>query len=697
MSDGGAVGPGWHRDPWGRFEHRWWDGQQWTAHVWSQGRAALDTPGGAVPPAPDPAWGGTPPPPSSRRPVVIAVVAVAVVLALIVVVTNRDDGSDGLASISRGGSTAERSDTLPDRTINSGTGTTGAGETTTLAASAVIGPTGGTVAVPDDHPSAPGVKLSVSEQSLDRDEEVRIGVGPVPTGKVSGMATADPSLWDAIADWAIASEDDPLAHPVYGPLIAAAADPAGPLLSFEPDGLTFAAPAELSVPIADLDLPDGTSPVVLVESAGGWEVVQGVVVDTAAGVVRIPVVHFSNLSIWRILGNAFWNPAATVPRDVYRQALQTLGNGPIADVELGLRRALLCDQRATFDASKAPDLNTALNYLGFESTRISQAPAGAKDAIQAELQRRFDASVAAGVREPHNVTLGELVGFARDQVGGDLFQALVLAHDVLRDNRDRPFVQNVMENVRGDGGDEKGARYHLLGVAVYSFMYQHAKATGTAPFYIPSPTTAVALEEAWVSGDIRTDAVEYAVDRRGAAFGRILYQDYQTIAAGQGDDIRSRLCDDTTTTTTGQPVSSTAVPETTGVSLTVPTDVVLGTGDFQATLLWETDADMDLHVIDPSGAEIFFDSSSSPSGGTLDQDDVPSCGDNRTHVENIFWPTGATPPGTYTVFVVYFAPCSDPGSSTPVQVTIAVDGIPVEQHTYTIPVNGESERISFPV
>jgi hypothetical protein len=259
-------------------------------------------------------------------------------------------------------------------------------------------------------------------------------------------------------------------------------------------------------------------------------------------------------------------------------------------------------------------------------------------------------------------------------------------------------VQNLIENVRGDGGDENGARYHLLGVAVYSFMYQHARATGTAPFYIPSPTTAVALEEAWVSGDIRTDAVEYAVDRRGAAFGRILYQDYQMIAAGQGDDIRARLCDDTTTTTTGPSgTSTTAVPQTTGVSLTVPTDVVLGTGDFQATLLWQTDADMDLHVIDPSGAEISYVSSSSPSGGTLDHDDIPSCGDNSTHVENIFWPTGATPPGTYTVFVVYYAPCGDSGAATPVQVTIAVDGIPVEQHTYTIAVDGESERISFPV
>jgi uncharacterized protein YxjI len=43
--------PGWYPDPFGRHETRWWDGNQWTEHVASHGRQAVDPPtgGGNVP------------------------------------------------------------------------------------------------------------------------------------------------------------------------------------------------------------------------------------------------------------------------------------------------------------------------------------------------------------------------------------------------------------------------------------------------------------------------------------------------------------------------------------------------------------------------------------------------------------------------------------------------------------------------
>jgi uncharacterized protein YxjI len=43
--------PGWYPDPFGRHETRWWDGNQWTEHVASHGRQAVDPPtgGGHVP------------------------------------------------------------------------------------------------------------------------------------------------------------------------------------------------------------------------------------------------------------------------------------------------------------------------------------------------------------------------------------------------------------------------------------------------------------------------------------------------------------------------------------------------------------------------------------------------------------------------------------------------------------------------
>jgi uncharacterized protein YxjI len=44
--------PGWYPDPWGKHEHRYFDGDEWTEHVASHGRQSVDPPsdeGGRVP------------------------------------------------------------------------------------------------------------------------------------------------------------------------------------------------------------------------------------------------------------------------------------------------------------------------------------------------------------------------------------------------------------------------------------------------------------------------------------------------------------------------------------------------------------------------------------------------------------------------------------------------------------------------
>lgn len=38
------VAPGWFSDPFGRYEHRYWDGAQWTEHVGSRGQQTIDPP-----------------------------------------------------------------------------------------------------------------------------------------------------------------------------------------------------------------------------------------------------------------------------------------------------------------------------------------------------------------------------------------------------------------------------------------------------------------------------------------------------------------------------------------------------------------------------------------------------------------------------------------------------------------------------
>ncbi len=86
-----------------------------------------------------------------------------------------------------------------------------------------------------------------------------------------------------------------------------------------------------------------------------------------------------------------------------------------------------------------------------------------------------------------------------------------------------------------------------------------------------------------------------------------------------------------------------------------------GTGKLQFSLAWDANVDLDLHVTEPSGNEIFFaNPGPSQSGGTLDIDDLngpePSGrpAGEAEGVENVFWQNTA-PTGTYVVRVNYFS------------------------------------------
>ena len=129
------------------------------------------------------------------------------------------------------------------------------------------------------------------------------------------------------------------------------------------------------------------------------------------------------------------------------------------------------------------------------------------------------------------------------------------------------------------------------------------------------------------------------------------------VHSGGGGETKRAAAPATTTS------AVTTIPPRTG-DLTVPPGLNLGTGDVQVTLLWADGNDLDLHVIDPSGAEIYFSHSTSPTGGTLDHDDTAGCTSTGTHVENVFWPTGKAPPGRYRVFVENYSSCGAPSRYT---------------------------------
>ena len=81
-------------------------------------------------------------------------------------------------------------------------------------------------------------------------------------------------------------------------------------------------------------------------------------------------------------------------------------------------------------------------------------------------------------------------------------------------------------------------------------------------------------------------------------------------------------------------------------------------GDPQFTLLWDAKTDIDLHVIEPGGKEIFWNDPRGRHGGELDVDNVEGFGP-----ENIYWlhqnedgskDLGPGPPGEYRWFVHYY-------------------------------------------
>jgi uncharacterized protein YfaP (DUF2135 family) len=90
--------------------------------------------------------------------------------------------------------------------------------------------------------------------------------------------------------------------------------------------------------------------------------------------------------------------------------------------------------------------------------------------------------------------------------------------------------------------------------------------------------------------------------------------------------------------------------------------------------LWYTTTDLDLAVVDPYGEEINYFHRSSNSGGKLDQDANPGCqGLTSQPIENIFWPIGGAPYGTFTIKVRYFQQCLGNGA-TSFEVHVLVDG-----------------------
>jgi len=98
--------------------------------------------------------------------------------------------------------------------------------------------------------------------------------------------------------------------------------------------------------------------------------------------------------------------------------------------------------------------------------------------------------------------------------------------------------------------------------------------------------------------------------------------------------------------------------------------IPLGTGDLEVTLNMSRATDLDLYVVEPSGAAVYFGRSRSPSGAVLDLDANAACGGNMgVTSEHIYWPSGRVNAGTYHVRVANYMSC---GGNDPVNYTVTV-------------------------
>lgn len=121
-----------------------------------------------------------------------------------------------------------------------------------------------------------------------------------------------------------------------------------------------------------------------------------------------------------------------------------------------------------------------------------------------------------------------------------------------------------------------------------------------------------------------------------------------------------------------------------------------GTGELQINVTWDLAADVDLHVIEPSGEEIFFGNAVSDTDGTLDLDSNRNCDIDDVFAENVTWEPGTAASGNYVVRVNLWDSCGqngadevgNPDGNITATVTVMIDGTELPGGPFSVVLSG---------
>lgn len=98
------------------------------------------------------------------------------------------------------------------------------------------------------------------------------------------------------------------------------------------------------------------------------------------------------------------------------------------------------------------------------------------------------------------------------------------------------------------------------------------------------------------------------------------------------------------------------------------------TGDVQVLLNWDNYNDLDLCCTDPNGETVWFKNKSVSSGGQLDIDMNVDYPGSITPVENIYWPSGKAPNGSYNVYLINYKNHEPYINNTPYTIKVKYGG-----------------------